>query len=65
MHFQPDETCSSNGVPEFDSEFGSWYRNIDSECFFVSKEKLQYFDAKNKCEKLSGSSLISIHSQNF
>ena len=60
----PDSSCSSGGIPEFDSEYGNWYSSGSQEsCFFVSKDKKSYFGAKEKCEKISGYSLISIHSQ--
>ena len=60
----PDTSCSSGGVPEFDTEYGNWYSSgTQDSCFFVSKDKKSYFGAKEKCEKISGYSLISIHSQ--
>jgi len=59
----PDEGCrSEHKETGFNLDYGDWYKVLNS-CYFISKEKLDLYDAREKCTGISGFDLASVHSK--
>ena len=60
---KPDPTCAEFAASsEFGPDLGDFYR-VGADCHFVSKDKLNHHTAREKCQRILGWDLVSIHSK--